>query len=148
MNAGPKYLIFPLLLTLVLLTESVFAQGYDRRQTRWDRYRHEIGAGLGMTAFLGELGGADAIGSDGLRDWNFNQNRPALQLDYQYFLMRNLSVRGNFLFGTLSGDDANTTEPFRRNRNLHFRANIYEFSGMLQYYILREEHGPKLHFVN
>ena len=136
-----------LLVLLCLVSESLLSQFYDSRHTRWTQYRHELGATVGLTAFLGEVGGADAIGSDGLRDWNFNQNRFALSVDYQYYLTRNLTARASIMYAQLSGDDKNTKEPFRSNRNLHFRTNILDFYVGLQYYILREEPGAKLHFV-
>jgi hypothetical protein len=136
-----------LILLLLIAGQSLYAQQYDPRKSQWLRFRHEVGATIGMTAFLGELGGANAIGSDGLRDWNFNENKLAVSLDYQYYLKRNFSVRGNFLFAYLAGDDSNTTEPFRYNRNLSFRAPMYELSGMLQYYLMREEPGMKSHFI-
>lgn len=135
------------LLLLVSFGQVMFAQTYDPRKSKWHRFRHEVGANIGLTAFLGELGGANAIGSDGLRDWNFNQNKFAITLNYQYFIKRNFSVRGNFLFAYLSGDDKNTTEPFRSNRNLSFQAPMFELDAMLQYYILREEPGAKSHFI-
>ena len=135
------------LLLLVSLGQVMFAQTYDPRKSKWHRFRHEVGANIGLTAFLGELGGANAIGSDGLRDWNFNQNKFAITLNYQYFIKRNFSVRGNFLFAYLSGDDKNTTEPFRSNRNLSFQAPMFELDAILQYYILREEPGAKSHFI-
>ncbi len=133
---------------LLLFGQLLQAQFYDERRSRWSAFRHEIGATVGLTAFLGELGGADAIGSDGLRDWNFNQNRFGISIDYQYYLKRNLSIRGNFLYAYLSGDDKNTIEPFRSNRNLHFRSTAIELTGMVQYYLLREEPGRKSHFDN
>ena len=130
-----------LLLIALILGQSLSAQLYDKRRTRWTLYKHQVGASIGFTAFLGDLGGADAIGSDGLRDLNFNQNRITANLEYRYFIKRNLSVRGSFLFAFLSGDDGNTKEPFRRNRNLHFKAPIFELSGMIEYFLLREEPG-------
>ena len=131
---------------LFLIGSSVYAQSYNLRFSRWEQYRHEFGGSVGLTAFLGELGGANAIGSDGLRDWNFNQNKLALSADYQYYLKRNFSLRANLMYAFLSGDDKNTTEPFRSNRNLHFRSTLIELSGMLQFYFMREEPGSKSHF--
>lgn len=136
------------LLFLLMIGQVICAQFYDPRFSRWQRFRHEVGAGIGLTAFLGELGGADAIGSDGLRDWNFNQNKLALSIDYQYYLKRKLSLRANFMYAYLAGDDKNTREPFRSNRNLSFKSTLIEFSGMLQYYIMREEPGRNSHFIN
>ena len=133
---------------LLLVGQMLQAQFYDDRRSHWLVYRHEVGVTVGLTAFLGELGGADAIGSDGLRDWNFNQNRFAISIDYQYYLRKNLSVRANFLYAYLSGDDKNTKEAFRSNRNLHFRSTSMELTGMMQFYFLREEPGRKSHFDN
>jgi hypothetical protein len=119
---------------------------YDPRRTQWKKYRHQVGASIGLTGFLGELGGATAIGSDGIRDLNFNQNRITINIEYRYFIERNFSVRASFLFGFLSGSDASTAEPFRNARNLHFRAPVFELSGMIEYFLLREEPGKKSPF--
>jgi hypothetical protein len=148
MNKGVSIarIIF-LLVLFATIGQTLQAQMYNSRKSQWLRFRHEVGATIGMTAFLGELGGANAIGSDGLRDWNFNQNKFAISLDYQYYVKRNFSLRANFLFAYVSGDDNNTTEPFRYNRNLHFQAPVFELSGMLQYYFMREEPGGKSHFI-
>ena len=35
---------------------------------KWDRYKHQFSIGLGASNFLGELGGADHIGTSGLRE--------------------------------------------------------------------------------
>lgn len=125
----------------LILSQSISAQFFDQRRTRWTLYRHQVGGSIGFSAFLGELGGADAIGSDGLRDLNFNSNRITANLEYRYFLKRNIAVRASLLFAFLSGDDANTNEPFRKNRNLHFRAPVFELSGIIDFFILREEPG-------
>lgn len=125
---------------------SVSGQFYDQRRSRWQASRHQVGATLGATAFLGELGGADAIGSDGIRDMNLSQVRYAFSLDYRYFITRNFTFRGSFLMGQLAGNDAETNEPFRKNRNLHFRSSIYELTGLLEYFILREEPGRRGNF--
>jgi len=139
---------FQTALLFIMLGQVMQAQFYDERRSRWIAFRHEVGVTVGLTAFLGDLGGADAIGSDGLRDWNFNQNRFAISIDYQYYLQRKLSVRTNFMYAYLSGDDKNTKEPFRSNRNLHFRSTSIEFTAMIQYYFLREEPESKSHFDN
>jgi len=59
-----------LLLVALFIGQSIYGQ-YDLRRSRWHLYRHQVGASIGFTGFLGELGGADAIGSDGIRDLNF-----------------------------------------------------------------------------
>ena len=131
---------------LILWISGLFAQSLSaqynsrsRRYQTWKMFRHQVGINFGLTGFLGDLGGANAIGSDGIKDLNFSQTRITASIEYRYFLKRILAVRGAFLFGFLSGDDATTEEPFRRNRNLHFRATIFELSGMLEFFLMREE---------
>lgn len=133
------------MLGALLLGQSLYGQ-YDPRRTRWSLHRHQVGASIGLTGYLGELGGADAIGSDGISDLNFNQNRLTINIEYRYFMKRNFSIRTSLLFGYLSGNDASTNEPFRQARNLHFRAPIFELSGMLEFFLLREEPGKKSSF--
>ena len=74
MNLNPKIAKpFMVLVLFSIMGQTLYAQMYDQRKSHWYRFRHEVGATVGFTAFLGELGGANAIGSDGLRDWNFNE---------------------------------------------------------------------------
>jgi len=131
----------------LIIGQSAFGQ-YDPRKTRWKIYREQVGVSIGFTGFLGELGGANAVGSDGISDLNLDQNKLTVSLEYRYFIKRNFSTRAILLFGFLSGDDASTEEPFRNARNLHFRATIFEASGMLEYFLMREEPGRNNPFSN
>lgn len=126
-----KNTIFLFLLVFWLSTE-VIAQ-------RWTRERHHLTIGIGGSGFMGELGGADQVGSQGIRDFDFGAVRPAITAGYRYMLYRNLGVMGNLTFGYVYGDDQLTDEPFRNNRNIHFRSPIIELSGTAQYHFFRLE---------
>lgn len=120
-----KHLLIFLFLFITLVGES-FSQ-------RWTRERHHLYLGLGGSGFMGELGGADQVGTQGMRDFDFAAVKPAGALGYRYMLMENLGLKANLTFGYVSGDDKNTDEAFRNNRNIHFRSPILELSPQLQF---------------
>lgn len=105
----------------------------------WKYYRHEFHLGLGATSFLGELGGANQIGTNGLKDLEFSMSRPAVEAAYHYVIIPELKLKGSLLYGLLKGDDRLTTEKFRNNRNLHFRSPVVEITAQLQYFPFKEK---------
>ena len=74
-----KRIVFLSLIVFVLLPNFADAQ-------RWKRYRRQIVGGIGVTNFLGDLGGANAIGRDGFVDLDFGATRPSLFVGYRYQL--------------------------------------------------------------
>ncbi len=95
--------------------------------------------GIGPTNFLGELGGANQVGTHFLKDFDLSSTR--------YCLNGGLRYRDNPYFGfkavlsmaMLAGNDALTAEPFRHNRNLSFRTPIIELTVQAEFYFLREK---------
>lgn len=108
---------------------------------RWKQYRRQVIGGIGVTNFLGDLGGANKIGRDGLYDLDFVSTRPSLMIGYRYQLNTFLFLRGNLNWGILKGDDANTTETYRQGRNLHFRSGFLEVDAMAEFYIMQNARG-------
>ncbi len=98
------------------------------------RERHRIFLSIGATNFLGDLGGANMIGSErgSLRDFDVQSIKPAFQIGYTYRMSKFFSSRTAFTYAWLSGNDAYTTEPFRQNRNLNFRTPIYDLSSVIE----------------
>lgn len=103
---------------------------------RWKRERHHLIFGMGASGFMGDLGGADQIGTQGLRDFDFAAVRPAITLGHRYLLLEDLALATQLTLGYVSGNDQHTAEPFRNNRNIHFRSPIIELSPQLQYYFV------------
>lgn len=134
-----KNLTIIILLLTVLFVES----GLSQRSARWRRMRYEIIYGIGATNFLGELGGANRIGTNFVRDLEFVSTRPLGSLGMRYKLQEDLSVKVAFTGGYLRGDDKLTGEMFRSNRNLHFRSLILEFGSQLEYSVIREKIGHR-----
>ncbi len=134
--------IYLLLLLIIPLISS--AQTND-----WRRYRYEIILNAGVSNFLGDLGGANQIGTHYFRDLEFSETRFACGIGLRYKISPRLAMKYNFTYGTVAGNDALTSDPARQNRNLSFRSRIYELSGNFEAAFLKDRggHRYKLHNV-
>jgi hypothetical protein len=113
---------------------------YQRSKSSYDKYMrsiHEITLGFGANNFLGELGGANRIGSPkfNLRDFDVPSIMPVMNIGYRYQFHRDWAVRADLNAALLGGNDKFTLEPFRHNRNLNFRAPLIELSGRIEYLV-------------
>lgn len=116
-----KKSIFFIVLVFITLPSLVSAQ-------RWKRQRYEFSMGLGVSNFLGELGGANQIGTHYFRDLEFSQTRLAAAIGLRYKLSNYFAVKTHLTYGRVSGDDKLTTEKFRHTRNINFFSDIYEWN--------------------
>ena len=103
---------------------------------RWNSERHHLGFGIGASGFLGDLGGADKVGTQDFRDFDFAAIRPSFQIGYRYLLLEDLAFSAQLTYGFISGNDKHTDEPFRNNRNAHFRSPVFEFAPTFQWFFL------------
>lgn len=122
-----------LIIAALIVCQSASSQFFNR--TNWDDNRHQIEWGIGTSNFLGDLGGKDAIGTNDLQDLEMSEFNLGGYIGYKYTLYKKFYARANFSFARLSGDDKLTLEPFRQNRNLHFRSNVFEFALLAEYEI-------------
>lgn len=131
-----------LLLLFVLISYAGSAQA-------WKYSRHELQFGIGASNFLGDLGGADAIGTHGIKDYRFSMSRPTLMFGYKYMVTPSFSLKGSVITALLSGDDATTAEPVRQNRNLSFRSGLLEIGVTAELYPFTEKtnHSYKIRGV-
>jgi hypothetical protein len=95
---------------------------------RWKRQRYEFSIGAGVSNFLGELGGANQIGTNYFKDLEWSQTRFAAAVGLRYKLSNYFALKGNATYGRVSGNDNLTTETFRHNRNLNFFSDIMELN--------------------
>ena len=116
-----------LVLLLLFISFSAVALQAQRKKTRF-LDRSETVYGVGFSNFLGELGGRDMIGTNGIRDLEMILTRPSVHLGFRYRKNPILSFKLNLTYGMVAGRDSLTKEPFRRNRNLSFRSPIFETS--------------------
>jgi len=131
-------------LALVLLTTaSVIANAQTSNfntQRNWSFQKKEITLGLGGTNFLGDLGGANAIGSDySVKDWDFPSTSLGTSLAYRYRFHPYYATSTVVNFGHVRGSDAKTTEPVRNERNLSFRSVVINVSQRFEVIILAKE---------
>ncbi len=136
-----------LLLALFLLPFIGSTQSF-MNPNAWRKYRHELMFGIGASNFLGELGGRNQIGTDFLWDIEFPKTKTGTQIIYIYKTSASTGIRTNLRYGQLAGDDKLTTEPFRNNRNLNFKSNLFELSIAFQWYFLKESGGNRYNLKN
>lgn len=141
-----KKLYVLIAIAVIILPGVTNAQRYKQR---WKAYRTEVHFGAGPSNFLGELGGADQIGTNYLKDLELSQTRLSLAAGLRYKLNPMFALNTKFTYGKLSGDDNLTKEFFRNYRNLNFKTNIYELSTNMEVAFIREQvgHRYKLHGV-
>jgi len=112
------------------------------------RPQPEFIIGLGAANFLGELGGANQVGTNFVKDLEFSMTRPSAAFGMRYKFHQRFAVKGGFYYQFVSGHDKLTKEPFRNNRNLHFRSSIYELSAQFEFFLTKEPVGKRYKIKN
>lgn len=122
-------------LLLILLVFFIFGMNSQSfmRPNEWKKYKRELFVTIGTSNFLGDLGGKKGEGRDySPADLNFNQSRMAFGFGGRYKIKRWANVAAKFSYLNVKGNDAESKEPIRYNRNLNFKSNIYELSGRIE----------------
>jgi hypothetical protein len=114
---------------------------YFNQSNYWKTHRGELVFGFALSNFLGELGGRDQIGSPFIWDLEISQTKPGATFGYRYFLTEKMALRTNFTYAILSGNDNLTNEPFRQNRNISFKSDLFELSLLYEFHLYKEELG-------
>ena len=125
---------------LIILSTIILLPALSSAQ-KWKRHRVEYSFGIGATNFLGDLGGADQVGTNGLQDFELSMTRMGGVLGYRYQLGEDWFLRGNFNYVMVAGDDALTKEPARNSRKLSFRSHILELSAQGEYMLVKQKSG-------
>ena len=139
-----RKLLFSLLLFSELVSVAVAQHNHRSRGHFWRKkppYSDELIGSLCVANFLGDLGGANQIGTHGLKDLHLALTRPALGIGMRIKIAQFFSAKGNFYWGIIRGDDKLTLEPARHARNLNFKSNIFELSGQVEFNFIREQKG-------
>ena len=91
-------------------------------------YKMEFGGVLGISNYLGEIGGKDEAAKPFIMDMKMAKTRwnPGVFFKYQFHPMIAAKVSFNYL--RIEGEDALSTNPGRTYRNLSFRNDIYELN--------------------
>lgn len=89
----------------------------------------EMGIGLGFSTYWGDLN-STGFGSNVVNNSGF-----AIQLSGRKIFKQNFGLRASFTFGSMRGDDANSSLEWQKQRNLSFKSSITELAIMGEYYI-------------
>jgi len=127
-------------LTVILILLSITVPSYAQRfdfftEEAYIRNPNHIEFGFGTSNFLGDLGGKDKVGTNGLQDLEFTEFNAAAFIGFRHAFHKNLYGRFDINYGRVSGADKLTKENFRENRNLQFRSDIFEFNLMAETWI-------------
>lgn len=137
------------IITLLLFSSSFiqnsFAQGAGFNRTyEWKKYRKELTFQVGASAFLGDLGGLNKIGTDySPADLEFSLTRPAVSVGYRYKITKNINWHSSFNYLLVAGNDNLTEEVYRNNRNLNFKSNIFELATRAEFSFFKSRSGHR-----
>ena len=146
-------------LFLVLVTVFFSLNILSQTRAYYNKYeyrkkRHEINFGGGATNCLTDLGGSDMTVADinekdrnrifrSAYDLDIAKSKYVLNFAYIYHMKSRLNFRANVALASISGDDAQTLEFYRNNRNLNFTTYLLETSAIFEFYISLPSTGTK-----
>jgi opacity protein-like surface antigen len=143
----PKKIKYLLVLSFAL-NYAADAQYFAKRDS-WKKERKEWILGTGAANFLGDLGGLNKVGTHySYADIEWAMTHPTASLGYRYRINKRFASRTEFSYLYVSGDDKLTKEPFRNNRNLNFKSNIFELATVIEVSLSFDRHGNRYHIKN
>jgi hypothetical protein len=95
---------------------------------------HEIGIMLGTSYYVGDI--------NPQFHWSPEFN-PGGGLIYRYNFNDRVAFKGSILYNRLYAHDKDSRDSWQKNRNLHFRNDIFEFSGQIEINFLTYEIGDR-----
>ncbi len=109
-------------------------------QKNWTNNRKELRFSVGITQFLGDLGGKDQVGTDySMKDLDLKSTNFMAMVGYRHRLSKLFATTTSLTVGMLRGDDGLTTEKYRHARNLKFRSPIVELTQRIDFMLYRKE---------
>lgn len=95
---------------------------------------HELGAMFSTSYYVGDLAP---------KDFYPQRFEPGGGLIYRYNMSDRVAFKASALYNRLYAHDKNADNAWQRNRNLHFRASIFEMSGQIEINFLTYEIGDE-----
>ena len=93
---------------------------------------------------FGILGGTGYYIGD-LNNTHFNNIRAAGGITFRKNFDRRFSFKSSALYTNVYADDANSADDINKNRNLHFKSDVIELSGQVEFNFLPYETGNALY---
>lgn len=128
-----NFYIFAIMQKLLLSFITIFSLTFSA----YSQYRIDYGMSVGVSNYLGEIGGGIGERRSGPADMKLNYTRWNLGGFYRYRISNKFGIKGTLNYIRLSGDDAQTLNPARRGRNLNFRNDMLELAGILELYLYK-----------
>jgi hypothetical protein len=127
----------------VVLLGSFVAKGQSTNfnsSRNWSLHKKEIYGGIGLTQFLGDVGGTPNEGRQKtLIDLDWPATRMGGHIGYRYRFHQMMATKTHLNVGMVYGNDNLTTNIYRMNRNLHFKSIIVELSQHFEFVIWADE---------
>lgn len=123
MRAVPSGMAKGRLLACIAVVAGMCALPFDALAQRQFNESKELGVVLGTAYYLGDINPYSHLGG---------RLHPALGGFFRYNITPRVSVRANVVRGTVEAWDADSNDPWRQNRNLHFRNRITEYAGVVE----------------
>jgi hypothetical protein len=117
---------------IVILLALLSAPYFGHAQYRWD-----FGGGVGVSNYLGDIGGKDKTRRDFVYDMNVQKTRNTETFFARYKFRPAISFKTSLTHVTIEGDDKLSTNPARNQRNLSFRNNMFELTETVEYYFYK-----------
>lgn len=111
-------LLKSVLLTLALLLPALRGLAQDAAVAQPEAYKFDIGAGLGMTGYLGDLNSSSLFSHPG-----FGGN-----LSFRYLANTRLAIRGVLSMASLSGSSADMENAMPLPEAIDFKSTLYNLS--------------------
>ena len=105
-----------------------FAHHVSAQVISYKRNSLEVKGGVGGTFFFGDLGGSHGEGKAGFFDFDVQSMRGNSSVGLKFNITNLWSVRTDFAYAQIMGDDQYSGDQGRFNRNLSFRSDVYEVS--------------------
>ena len=155
-----KLFRFNIFLVLCLVLGATYSQSkrfYDNND--YKKKRHELNLGIGVSTCQTDVGGSQYSEQElsqkfggtifrSIYDTDLSKSSFALNAAYVYHFKNRINFRGSLIYSRLSGDDKESEEFFRNNRNLNFRTDIIEFTATTEFYIVKPTTGNKFNLKN
>ena len=124
------------------MAPDAFTQKKDFGGKNWDFYRHEFELGIGVSNYLGELGGKETKSKFlSPKDIEYRTFKLAYDFAYRYNFGSWFAIRPSLFFGKVAGNDQFTTNSDRNYRNLQFHSRITELAVVGELHIIRAQRG-------
>jgi hypothetical protein len=108
---------------LIFFSFFCFISGYAQKHVNKPYMSNDVGVFLGGAYYIGDLNPTK----------HFAMTQPALGLFYRFNLNYRVAFRGGFNFGTIQGDDSQSSNPDQLERNLNFKSRIMEMYAQAEF---------------